>query len=162
MGAVALKTDYEIMNAFAAKLLEQVKSRIPSVTGKTLSKIRSEVFPDSITIWGPPYIGALEHGRGPTKTSTASNPNLFDAIKEWALAKGIIPDTSKQSLGLVYAITNKIHREGTLLYRNGGNSGVLSHVLRNLNTTPLTEALASKYAAELTSEVLNVPNLRVV
>jgi hypothetical protein len=71
------------------------------------------------------YIRVLETGRGPTSaTATKGNPTLRENILEWVETKVRPTDISAKSLA--YLIARKIHKEGTLLYRQGGNSGILS------------------------------------
>lgn len=77
------------------------------------------------------YFTVLETGRKPGK-----QPPL-DPIQRWIQAKGISTDISERSLA--YLIARKIGKEGSLLYRQGGNSGVISdfindnYIAKNLN-----------------------------
>lgn len=101
---------------------------------------------------GTNYIMTLEHGRGPTKTSTASTPTLQTRIETWVEQRGITPGDISQS-SLAYLITRKIHREGTKLYRKGGNSGIISEVqteswIMEHFTKPYETALAEEIRRE--------------
>lgn len=92
------------------------------------------------------YIMHLEHGRGPTKTSTPSQPTLRTRIEQWVEQRGITPNGISQA-SLAYLIARKIHREGTKLYREGGNSGIISEVqteewIKEHFTKPYERALA--------------------
>lgn len=74
------------------------------------------------------YIMTLEHGRGPTKRGAKKgNPTLRESILAWIKQRNIQPEGISQK-SLAYLISRKIHREGTELYRKGGNSGIISEV----------------------------------
>jgi len=67
------------------------------------------------------YLMTLEHGRGP-----GGFPPL-DAIKQWIEQRGIQPmDISQDSLA--FLIGRKIANQGTLVFRQGGNTGIISEV----------------------------------
>lgn len=74
------------------------------------------------------YIWTLEHGRGPTSEGAKKgNPTLRESILLWIKQRGIVPiDISQKSLA--YLIARRIHKEGSLLYRQGGNSGIISEI----------------------------------
>lgn len=144
----------DILQAAADKIVKDLQDAIPKVTGKTAAGIFSEVTENSINIFGPSYIFALEFGRGPTGSGASpGNPSLFDAIKEWALAKGVVPDESKESISILWAITKSIHKYGTQLYRSGVPSGVLSNVVNNVSTFELLENVSSLKLIDLVNEV---------
>jgi hypothetical protein len=59
-------------------------------------------------------IGAAEYGRKPTSAGAEKgSPTLFEAIKEWAQIRGIVTNINdRKQLGIVYAITKHIHKNG--------------------------------------------------
>lgn len=144
----------ELLQKYGDALSEGLKKSIPKATGKTASKIFAQAEETAVDVNGPEHIFALEYGRGPTKSSSKSDPTLFEAIKEWALAKSIINDESKESLSIVGAITRKIHNEGTLLYREGGNSGVITNVINQVSMQSLLTELSILKLEEYSSEVI--------
>lgn len=67
------------------------------------------------------YIMTLEDGRGPGKMPPS------DSIETWLQQRGIVPlDISQKSLA--FLIARKIGREGSLVFRLGGNTGIISEV----------------------------------
>lgn len=67
------------------------------------------------------YIMTLETGRGPGKMPPTG------PILEWINERNITPnDISPKSLA--FLIARKIGLEGTLVFRNGGNTGIISEV----------------------------------
>jgi hypothetical protein len=128
----------ELLKKYGEILAEQFRQSVPKVTGKTAASIVAVAGDDFIEIYGSKYIFALEFGRKPTSSgASAGTPTLFDAIKEWATAKGIIADESKDSMSIVWAITKSIHEKGTLLFQSGVPSGVLSKVIDTINLDQL-------------------------
>lgn len=67
------------------------------------------------------YLMTLEHGRGP-----GGFPPL-DNIKLWLQQRGIQPAGISQD-SLAFLIGRKIANQGTLVYRQGGNTGIISEV----------------------------------
>lgn len=65
------------------------------------------------------YIMTLETGRKPGKMPPVSN------ILTWIKQRGIQPEGISQK-SLAFLIARRIGREGSLLYRQGGNSGIIS------------------------------------
>ena len=55
---------------------------------------------------------------------------MREQILEWVKAKPIIPNDITQE-SLAYLISRKIHEEGSLLYRQGGKSGVISEEIND-------------------------------
>ena len=144
----------ELLQKFGDGIVAKLQASIPKATGKTAKKIHAVATQTTLDVFGPSYIFALEYGRGPTNNTSPSVPTLFEAIKEWAFAKGIITDNSKQSNSIVYAITKKIHESGTKLYRSGTPSGVLTNVINQINYNSLLKDLSILLVEEYSSEVI--------
>ncbi|MEO6521357.1 MAG: hypothetical protein ABIN91_06765 [Mucilaginibacter sp.] len=115
------------MNQNLLTYLTDIKNQIIDIatqkgmnaSGKTLSSIEIIETPKGYDLQASPSIYFMEHGRGPTHPGTpAGNPNLVEVIQDWLDAKGINANP--------YAIAKAIHKNGTKLYRSGGNSGILS------------------------------------
>jgi len=80
------------------------------------------------------YFTVLETGRKPGKQPPTSN------IEKWLEDKPVqVQDISKKSLA--FLIARKIGREGSSLYRKGGNSGVISDFI---NTKYVKDNLTDK------------------
>jgi hypothetical protein len=63
--------------------------RSAHATRRAEQALSFEVTDDSLTLLGPQQVQALITGRGPTTTSTASDPRLHEALAQWAEAKGL-------------------------------------------------------------------------
>jgi len=91
-----------------------------SLKYRWLSETRMQIYSD---MPGRPfnYIMTLEHGRRPGKMPPST------PILEWVRQRGINPpDISQESLA--FLIARKIGREGSLVFRQGGNTGIISEV----------------------------------
>lgn len=71
------------------------------------------------------YITILEDGRKPGPVSKEGQDN----IREWVRTKINPTDISVNSLA--YLITRKITESGSLLYQQGGNSGIISDYIND-------------------------------
>lgn len=144
----------QLLQNLGDTIVDKLQQSIPHATGKTAKKIHAVSYPFAVEVYGPSYIFALEYGRGPTKNTTPSQPTLFEQIKEWAFAKGIISDDSRQSNSIVYAITKKIHQQGTQLFRSGVPSGVITNILDQISLNSLLKDLTALQIADYSSEVI--------
>ena len=95
-------------------------------SGRTAASIHAVATDTTLEVLAHRSIGALEYGRKPTSSGAPKgNPSLFEAIKEWALIRGIISNINdRKELGIVYAITKKIHNEGWKSKLNAPLQGV--------------------------------------
>lgn len=117
----------EYFNLVKQQIIDAAQQKGMSATGKTLGSLQVVETPNGYELQANSSISFMEHGRGPTKVAKGDhgNPDLVEIIQNWIDAKGL-------SLN-AYAVANTIHKNGTRLYRAGGNSGILSVPL-NLNT----------------------------
>jgi len=102
-----------------------------NVTGETISQIGHEETETKGILYGPSWVWTLEDGRGPSKNSgSGSGSKLQDIIYKWIGDKGVFNITEeREKKSLAYIIARKIHTEGSVLYRKGGKSGVISNVI---------------------------------
>ena len=114
-----------------------------NASGRLRKSIRAEVTDDRLLITAAGYALTAEDGRGPTKKS--GDGELEKKILKWLDQKGVPIWDGYTRKGQAYVIARKIHKEGTKLFRKGGNSGVLSNVLN--------EKLLDRIAAKALREV---------
>jgi len=91
------------------------------------------------------YFTVLETGRKPGK-----QPPL-DPILKWIQAKNIATDIKDRSLA--YLISRKIGKEGSLIYRQGGKSGVISDFI---NDQYIKENLNDRFFLETVDTIFNI------
>ena len=90
------------------------------------------------------YFTVLETGRKPGKQPPS------DPIRKWIEAKGVARDISSKSLA--FLIARKIGREGSLLYRKGGKSGIISEYI---NSKYIQDNLTDKFFLETVNVITN-------
>jgi hypothetical protein len=113
-----------ILTGFAERTIEGIRSRIPNVTGKMSQSLGYRIDENGLTIFSSEkYFTVLETGRKPGKMPPIS------AIEEWVKNKPIASDINPRSLA--FLIARKIGEEGSLLYRQGGKSGVISDFIND-------------------------------
>lgn len=120
-----------------AELQQNLEVYGHNATGKTSDAIRQESHPLGFEIYGPRQVYTLVYGRKPTANFESSGRPLIEAIKEWIAAKGLSINP--------YAVTAKIHREGTALF--------ISIQKGNQPSKLLEDVFGSGYAAELGEKV---------
>ena len=97
------------------------------------------------------YFTVLETGRKPGKQPYDKNkPYNEQPIYKWIKSKGIATDISTRSLA--YLISRKIGKEGSLLHRQGGKSGVISDFI---NDKYIKENLNDRFFLETVDVILN-------
>jgi hypothetical protein len=113
-----------ILSGFAERTIEGIRSRIPNVTGKMSDSLGYRVDENGLTIFSSEkFFTVLETGRKPGKMPPIS------AIEEWVRNKPVASELNPRSLA--FLIARKIGEEGSLLYRQGGKSGVISDFIND-------------------------------
>ncbi len=111
----------KILETYAPLGVELLKSKLQplSATGKTVQSVRAEVSLDRLVIFARDFVGTIETGRGPRKSST---PGGFeDSMLEYMKARGIGADlTDKKRKQLARFLTYKINKEGDKTFKSGG------------------------------------------
>jgi hypothetical protein len=149
---VLVSTNREILTQFFEAIRNDIivehLAKGQRASGQTLESLEIVINDFKGQLWGAGYIGVLEDGRRPGKFPPRNK------IESWIQSKGIIPRGKISISQLAYLIARKISMEGTLLYKNGGNSGVLSKDINETRIGALLESLADKYQADAASEVV--------
>lgn len=139
----------EYFNAVKQQIIDAATQRGMSASGQTLSSLQVVETPNGYELQADSSIYFLEHGRGPTTAPKGNpdNPDLVQIIQDWIDAKGLDLNA--------YAVANTIHKNGTKLYRAGGNSGILSVPL-NLDTLDqVFDTIADRYLRATADEIFN-------
>lgn len=150
-----------VIEEFAINLIEGIKQNIRNKqvtpfgsmhsTGHAEDSLFYRITDNRLIIgstWA--YITVLEDGRKPGKFAPP------EVIEKWIDDKPIAADLSKKSLA--YLINRSLKEKGSLLYQQGGNSGVLSdyinseYVHKNL-TLPLKQAVIDEVTSILFKKV---------
>lgn len=136
-------------------LRESLRKHGRHASGKTAAAIRGEATDEGYEIYGPRHIYTLVYGRKPTG-SGGGNGSLLDNIKAWIAEKHL--DLNP------YAVTAKIHREGTKLYidikAGGSPSKVIEDVFGAGYTDKLKERLQEQFLQEAHSELAEFTEIK--
>jgi len=134
-----------ILKNFAEEVIKGIRQRIPNVTGEMAASLGYRIDAFGLTIYSnKKYFTVLETGRKPGKRPP------IDAIEQWVRLKPITSDISPRSLA--FLIARKIGEEGSLLYRQGGKSGVISE---EINDKVIQEKLIANLSNTLRDYAIN-------
>jgi hypothetical protein len=142
-------------------------------TGQTVRSLAPSVrvFSDggiSLDITGGEGWKFLEQGRGVTRNE--GDGELLPKIKRWMIARGIKPTIKSKSKrvkggrrnaekkafdSLAFAITRTIHKEGTLLHRQGKRRDIYSSVVTDRRINQIINKIASTSEAEILSDIID-------
>lgn len=147
----------EIFAQFGQRIIDEIiaasQAAGQQASGETYKRFRLEVRPNGFTIFGAGYLGALVEGRGPTKRrGGGGGESLVDRIMQWIQVKGVRADIPPRSLA--WAIATKIHKEGTLLFREGRNTRILEDVINKNRIAAFAGAFARDVAIDLSSDLI--------
>jgi len=130
-------------------IIQRQKDAGEMASGKTAAGY--EVSVESAThgwLGGYSYVGVLEVGRKPGKV-----PIYFkEIIKRWIVAKGLQYQGEKELNRMAASIAWIIHKEGTVLHRNGYKIDIFDTPLKNF-TNRMSNRLASYYTLEIANEI---------
>lgn len=120
-------------------------------SGKTNQSLEPEADDKGGILYGYTSVNALETGR-----KGGAVPSGFNkVILEWMDRKNLFTfETENRRKGIAFLIARKIAKEGTLLYRQGGNSGVLSKAIREDRVTAFQNEVLRKYGREVQNEII--------
>jgi hypothetical protein len=130
-----------ILKGFAERTIEGIRQNIRTknvtefgsmnASGKMADSLGYRIDENGLTIFSSEkYFTVLETGRKPTSSGASKgNPTLRESIFEWIKNKPIASDINQESLA--FLIARKIGEEGSLLYRQGGKSGVISDFIND-------------------------------
>ena len=134
-----------ILKDFAEQTIRDIRSRIPDVTGTMSRSLGYRIDSKGLTIFSSEkYFTVLETGRKPGKRPP------IDKIEDWVKLKPVPSDISPRSLA--FLIARKIGEEGSLLYRQGGKSGVIS---KSINDQAIKENLVDVLDSKVREYVVN-------
>lgn len=132
---IAVMNDFA--NEFVERYRQELKSRGHEASGQLNNNMtwhrRTTTATLNIDLEIADYFYYIENGRGPTKNGNNGGPTVHEKIVDWLQQKGITPHNEKnlpteRALdSFAWAITKRIHKEGTSIYRNGGE-----HIIENL------------------------------
>jgi hypothetical protein len=143
-----------LLEQLGKTLVGQFRANIAPMkaSGRTSDSIHYVATENTLEVLALRSIGTAEYGRKPTRQGAeAGDPTLFEAIKEWAKIRGIVTNLDdKAQLGIVYAITKHIHKNGwkTKLTKP------LSSVTDNLDIDALIKPLVVYQMTEFKSGII--------
>jgi hypothetical protein len=127
-------------------------------SGRTILSFEAEATDDKGLLTGPKHTKALESGRGPGP----GGPNFKNTIAQWIKDKGIARGrTESQINSLAFVMARKIVNEGTVLFRQGGKSGVISSNVTFERIKAFERTFADKYASKYASEIMEILKYKV-
>lgn len=142
-----MKSDKQILYDFLETLRKKLAERIPDATGKTSDSLEVVIGENQGSLLGAPHIGALEYGRSPRKTT--EDQGMWKNIQKWLIARGL-PSSDSNAKSLTW----HINKYGTLQYRLGKPSGIISDVINESVIEKLRNELGDKYLIDVHSDVL--------
>jgi hypothetical protein len=145
----------QLLEQLGQTLVGQFRANIAPMraSGRTMDSIHEVVTENSLEVLALRSIGTAEYGRKPTRQGAETgDPTLFEAIKEWAKIRGIVTNLDdKAQLGIVYAITKHIHKNGWKTKLNKP----LSSVTDNIDIDALIKPLVVYQMNEFRSDIIN-------
>lgn len=149
-----MSVQQELLQRLGDSLVVKFRANIAPMkaSGRTSDSIHAVATDTTLEVLALRSIGTAEYGRKPTGSGAATgNPTLFEQIREWAKIRGIISDINdRKQLGIVYAITKKIHKEGWKTKLNKP----LSSVTDGIDLDLLLREIVSYQVGVYESEVL--------
>jgi hypothetical protein len=134
-----------IIRDFAESVIQGIIDAMPHSSGDTSQSFFYRYDGKRLQIGSTKgWITVLEDGRRPGKRPPV------DKLEEWVRRE--IPSTKNPS-SLAFAISKKIGEEGSLLYRKGGRSGVLTDYI---NQDYVHENLTIPIKNEIVSEIVSI------
>lgn len=144
-----------ILSGYGQGIVEDIKKNLASTgtdaTGETSRSLRFEVKKDGdktiLSIYGRPYIMAVETGRGPKKSGGTGNSGMADNILKWMNVRGIMTDQDqKKRFGFAKFLTKRINEKGSKLYRDGGRKDIITPVINDTLINNITKDVLKEFS----------------
>lgn len=144
-----------ILAGFAERTIQGIRNNIKekqvtkygamNASGKMADSLGYRIDDKGLTIYSTEkFFTVLETGRKPGKRPPIS------VVEQWIKDKPIASDINPKSLA--FLIARKIGEKGSLLYRQGGNSGVISDFI---NETKIQEDLINLLTDSFRDYIIN-------
>lgn len=141
-----------ILSQYGQSTTDQIKSVIPSKTGKTRASVRFQVTDQGakalLQITGRPYFMALQTGRKPKGDKPSQS--FVQRIREWLSAQG-------KDMGPAYAIARSINQKGTKLWQQGGNT-IITDIVNQSLIDKISQDVLEKFANYYLVSIANLFN----
>lgn len=109
-------------------------------------------------LWGLPYVGAWETGRGPARRAGTPQEQVefVASLAEWCRIRGFPASslTDEQYIRAARWLRWRINKFGTQLYRSGGRRDIITPAVEALERR-LEQALSVYYEAEIENNFFN-------
>lgn len=109
-------------------------------------------------IWGLPYVGAWETGRGPAKRAGTPQEQIefVASLAEWCRIRGFPASslTDEQYIRTARWLRWRINKFGTKLYRSGGRRDIITPAIEALEAR-LEKLLSVYYETEIENNFFN-------
>ena len=102
------------------RIISNIDSTGRRASGRTSGSMHTDVSENRGILFGRMTFGTLETGRKSGKVPAG----FYQIIKQWVIDKGISFDSQSERNSFAYLVSRKIAREGTQLYRTGGEADV--------------------------------------
>lgn len=136
---------------------QRPSGRPAHASGKTERALSINSGDDFLELLGPEHAEALISGRRPTSSgATAGDPRLHEVLAQWAQDKGLVLRKGQTYADIGRALAYRIHREGTALYRAGGESSIFNSVLTRQFLDKLLAEVAAGEMVAITSALTGV------
>lgn len=141
---------YEFLDSIKDDIIREQEAQGRTASGKSVDEYRVEANNSGGQLSGVSYVGTLETGRKAGKIPKG----LRFTIREWIDNKGLFSgESNSRKNSIAYLISRKIANEGTLLYRQGGNSGVISDSVTEERIKEFEGKLLDEFANETVNSI---------
>lgn len=131
-------------------------------SGRGMASLESRVesAPDGYVgqVWGLPYVGAWETGRGPARQAGTPQEKIafVASLAEWCRLRGFPAESlsDEQYIRTARWLRWYINKFGTKLYRAGGRRDIITPAVEALEAR-LEEVLSVYYEAEIENNFFN-------
>lgn len=141
----------DLLNKISRDIKAEQTAQGRTASGKTAQSLEPEATDRTGILYGAISVNVLETGRKGGKV-----PGTFQQIiKQWMQDKGLFQaESESRQNSIAFLIARKIKEQGTLLYREGGKSGILSNVITDDRISEFEKAVLFRFGREVTEEIV--------
>lgn len=148
-----MKTIETFLDRLFYEIINEAVSQGRMGSGGIANSLEVKVEGESHQLLGWRWINeAWESGRGPTE-NTGGDGAVKRGVARWVSEQNITPRDDISIKSMIYLITRSIHEKGSLLFQQGGHSGVLSHSINEAALNRLSKEVLISYSSDVFKEL---------
>lgn len=141
----------DFFNALKNDVIKEQKQQGRVASGKSIEEYEVQADSNQASLLGVSYVGTLETGRKPGKVPSGFTQIILKWIEDKSLFSG---ESEQKKKSIAFLIARSISLNGTKLFQQGGNSGIISNIITDQRLASFTDLLMTSFQNAAVNQIL--------